>query len=50
VAEEEGKVDLRCCGRSRFRTWLIVYRDRRRKGGLEGTWMKNDHARMSATG
>jgi len=33
VAEEEGKVDLRCCGRSRFRTWLIVYRDRRWLGG-----------------
>jgi hypothetical protein len=49
VAEEEGKVDLRCCGRSRFRTWLIVYRDRRRLG-LEGMWMKNDHAPMSATG
>ena len=33
MAEEEGNVDLRSCGRSRFRTWLVVYRDRRRWWG-----------------
>jgi hypothetical protein len=45
VAEEKGKVDLRCCGRSRFRTWLVVYKDRRWSwggGDVDEEWPCSD--------